>query len=537
MKDAFTSAPILLHFNPEKQCIVETDASDYVSAGILSQYDDDNVLHPDAFFSKKHSPAECNYEIYDKELMAIIRSFEEWRSELESSPHIIQVLSDHRNLEYFMSTKLLSRRQARWSEFLSRFNFKIIYRPGKAGGKPDSLTGQSVDLPKEGDEHLQHQHQTILKPANLSIAATNATETLETLFQQAYITDPIPNNILAELASGKQRSKYLPLAECTTDGIRLWFRERLYVPDSAELKIQLIRDHHDTPVAGHPGRSKTFELLSRLYFWPTMRKDVDRYLKNCHTCQRSRTSRHAPFGTLRPLPIPNRAWEDISMDFVVGLPWSDGFNAVLVVVCRLTKMRHFIPCRGTTSAQDLAQLYVNHVFRLHGLPKTITSDRGTQFVSHFWQALCRACGIISKLSTPYHPETNGQTERLNAVMEQYLRCYIKYLQDHWAQWLPLAEFATNNQASETISISPFFANYGFDPAWHFVPENATHSMQHPNAVDGAALCSNFVEITEHLKPEMLWVQAKHQDAVTSRCLLSHNSKLTTLFGSTLRILL
>ena len=126
LKDAFTSAPILRHFDPEKQCIVETDASDYVSAGILSQYDDDNVLHPVAFFSKKHSPAECNYEIYDKELMAIIRSFEEWQSELESSPHIIQVLSDHRNLEYFMSTKLLSRRQARWSEFLSRFNFQIV---------------------------------------------------------------------------------------------------------------------------------------------------------------------------------------------------------------------------------------------------------------------------------------------------------------------------------------------------------------------------------------------------------------------------
>ena len=160
-----------------------------------------------------------------------------------------------------------------------------------------------------------------------------------------------------------------------------------------------------------------------------MRKDVDRYLKNCHTCQRSCTGCHAPFGTLRLLPIPNRAWEDISIDFVVGLPWSDGFNAVLVVVCHLTKMRHFIYCRGIISAQDLAQLYVNNVFRLYGLPRTITSDRGTQFVSDFWQALCRACGIISKLSTPYHSETNKQTEHLNAVMEQYLRCYINYLQD------------------------------------------------------------------------------------------------------------
>ena len=146
---------------------METDASDYVLAGMMSQYDADGILHPVAFFSKKHSPAECNYEIYNKELMAIIRCFEEWRAELESSPHPIRVLSDHKNLEYFMSTKLLSRRQACWSEFLSWFNFRIIYRLGKAGGKPDALTRQSGDLPREGDERTAFQRQVVLKPHNL----------------------------------------------------------------------------------------------------------------------------------------------------------------------------------------------------------------------------------------------------------------------------------------------------------------------------------------------------------------------------------
>ena len=145
---------------------METDASDYVSAGILSQYDDNGILHPVAFFSKKYSPAECNYEIHDKELMAIVRCFEEWRPELEGALHPIQVLSDHRNLEYFMSTKLLNRRQTRWAEFLSRFNFKIVYRSGKAGGKPDSLTRRSEDLPKGGDERLRHMEHAILKPKN-----------------------------------------------------------------------------------------------------------------------------------------------------------------------------------------------------------------------------------------------------------------------------------------------------------------------------------------------------------------------------------
>ncbi|SLM34769.1 retrotransposon nucleocapsid protein [Lasallia pustulata] len=140
LKKQFTTAPILAHFDPIKEIIVETDASDWVSAGILSQYSIDNILRPVAFFSKKHSAQEVNYKIYDKELLAIIRAFEEWRPELEGSAFPIKVITDHRNLEYFMSTKQLSRCQARWSEFLSRFNFKIVYRPGKQGAKPDALT-------------------------------------------------------------------------------------------------------------------------------------------------------------------------------------------------------------------------------------------------------------------------------------------------------------------------------------------------------------------------------------------------------------
>ena len=157
LKRRFTSALVLRHFDLDKEIIVEMDASDYVSVGVMSQYDANGILHPIAFFSKKHSPAECNYEIYDKELMAIIHCFEEWCAELESSLHPIRVLSDYKNLEYFMSTKLLSRHQARWSKFLSRFNFRIIYWPSKAGGKPDVLTQRSRDLPKEGDEYTAFQ--------------------------------------------------------------------------------------------------------------------------------------------------------------------------------------------------------------------------------------------------------------------------------------------------------------------------------------------------------------------------------------------
>jgi len=167
LKKAFMSVPILRHFDYDREIIVETDASDYFSAGILSQHDDDGVLHPMAFYSKRHSTAEYNSEIYDKELMAIVRAFEEWRPHLEGLRHPIQVLSDHKNLEYFMSTKLLNRRQARWSEFLSHFDFRIVYQPGKAGGKPDALTRRSGDLPEEGDKRLLTNRHAVLKPQNL----------------------------------------------------------------------------------------------------------------------------------------------------------------------------------------------------------------------------------------------------------------------------------------------------------------------------------------------------------------------------------
>ena len=145
------------------------------------------------------------------------------------------------------------------------------------------------------------------------------------------------------------------------------------------------------------------------------------------------------------------------MNFVVGLPWSDGNDAIWVVVNRLTKQRHLIACRSTIDAKDLADLFLQWVFPLHGLPETITSDRGIQFASHFWGRLCHRLQIGRPMSTAFHPQTDGQTERFNAVMEQYLRSYINYLQDDWSSWLPMAEFAANNQTSESTLSSPFFA--------------------------------------------------------------------------------
>jgi hypothetical protein len=544
LKQAFVDAPILRPFDWEKDVIMETDASDYVSAGVLSQYDDLGILHPVAFFSKKHSSTECNYEIYDKELLAIVRCFEEWRPELEGTPSPVKVITDHKNLEYFTTTKLLNRRQARWSEFLSRFNFKIVYRPGKQGGKPDALTRRSEDLPKEGDERLQHQSQTVLKRENFEPARMNAvtrrqgrvpeptelqgrepepdTEQvpeivisppeipleIENLLREAYEQDPLPNEILKALEDGDARHAHITLANCEKKGEYLYYLERLYVPDHDDLKAELLRLCHDSPVAGHPGRSKTYELLTRDYYWPGMYRYVDRWTRNCHTCRRTTPSREARQGVLRPLPVPQRSWQDISMDFITHLEPSQGHDAILVVVDRLTKMKHFIACHGTCDAEEVARLYTRHVWKIHGLPRTVVSDRGPQFVSAFWKHLNRRLGIKSLLSTAFHPETDGQTERANAILEQYLRAYVSYLQDDWVEWLPLAEFASNSVRSESTAMTPFHANYGFHPRMGFEP---ILPADKPAARDAENFSQHMQSIMDHVHSEIKYAQARHEE--------------------------
>src|SRR5207302_5145348 len=247
---------------------------------------------------------------------------------------------------------------------------------------------------------------------------------LSKLFIKGYEADPFPNKVLKMLADNIQHSREISLASCKCDGNQLLYNNKLYVPNYPELRLYLLQQNHESPAAGHPGRAKTYELLSRKYFWPKMHDDVARFVKNCHQCQRSRTSRHAPYGLLKSLTIPQLPWKELSMDFVTGLPWSNWCDAIWVVVDRLTKMRHFVPCRTTTSAEDLAELFLTNIWRLHGLPDGIVSDRGPQFASSFWKLLCSKLGIQPRLSTAFHPETDGQTERMNAIMEQYLRSYI-----------------------------------------------------------------------------------------------------------------
>ena len=331
--------------------------------------------------------------------------------------------------------------------------------------------------------------------------------TIKDLFTKGYQADEELNSVLEALRTKQSRHKRITLAECVEREGYLYYRDRLYVPDDPELHAELLRMYHESPVAGHMGRSRTYEALSREYYWPGMLDYVERWTRNCHTCRRATSSREAKQGVLRPLPIPDRAWQDLSMDLITHLPESDEYNAILVVVDRLTKMRHFIPCCSTCDAEEVARLFINHVWKLHGLPRTIVSDRGPQFVSEFWKHLTCRLGIQSLLSTAYHPETDGQTERANSFLEQYLRSQVSYLQDDWARWLPLAEFATNNATSESTRTSPFFANFGFHPRLGFEP---VEPGRQPAARDAEDLALKMKTVHEYLRSEICIAQAQHE---------------------------
>ncbi|KAI0994342.1 hypothetical protein K3495_g13840 [Podosphaera aphanis] len=282
-----------------------------------------------------------------------------------------------------MTTKTLNRRQARWSEFLSRFNFIISFCPGKLGAKPDAATQKSEDLPAgEGDERLRNQQQSVLKPHNLDPAllknlnspvrlSVTALETppvsdsIENLISLGYREDSALKTYLdIRQSPGPQRPRHLDLSRCSIRNGRLYYDDLICIPDKPELMLLLIKNCHDHPSGGHHGCNKVFAELTRNYWWPSMLQLITQYTNNCHTCKRITPSHLRYQGLLKQLPIPERCWRDISVDFIGPLPESEDHNCIMVVYYRLTKARYFIPCRTTIDAAGTANLFYHHIWNI-----------------------------------------------------------------------------------------------------------------------------------------------------------------------------
>ena len=486
LKDSFVTAPALRIYDWERPAVVEVDASNWSAGGTLLQPGDGGELHPVAYFSSKHSAQECNYDIYDKELLAVVKALEEWRPELEGAAQRFDIVTDHKNLQTFATTKQLSPRHMRWSEFLSRFNFRVVYRPGAANARPDALSRKPEHMPAdEADDRLRNRRRALIDPLRfdpisfrqLQLFQLDVSQPIDNLITASYQRSSLLADVVTALTDPAHRAWHkaikhrllIPFAECRVVAYRAYYRGRLIIdPDDDFLHLQLIHRTHASGPGGHPGRTKTIDLMNRQYWWAGMTKKIEEYCAACLLCDKTKRPRTAPTGFLKPLPIPLTPWHDISVDYITPLPpckrSGRTYNHVAVVVDRLTKMRHFLATEGL-SVDELVDRFVERVYTLHGLPSTIVSDRGTQFVSTLWRTLSTRLGVALKPSSAFHPQTNGQTERINAELEQYLHLYVDWAQDDWVDWLPLAEFAGNNAVSETTGASPFFANYGFHPGW------------------------------------------------------------------------
>ena len=432
-----------------------------------------------------------------------------WRQYLIQAEHRIRILTDYQNLIPFTTTKTLVGRQCRWSEILSEYWIKIEYRPGREGGKPDALTRREGDLPKNNDERIE-QRKRILLPKERYFDQMEVQElTTVTLEddEEKHLKDAINNDeqlarIKEGLKKGEREMRNVALGLCEWKDNYLWYQGKIWIPDREDLRTAIIRKHHDVPQAGHGGTAKTTELIKWKYYWPKMRETITRYVKNCDTCQRIKVVRPAPYGMLQPNEIPMRPWQSIAMDFITDLPISDGYDSILVVIDRLTKMSHFVACRKDLNAKGLAALMTKEIFRLHGIPKDIISDRGTLFTSEFWKQYTKEMEIERRMSTAFHPQTDGQTEPTNAILEQYLRAYINYQQDNWNQLLPMAEFAYNNGYQETIKTTPFFANYAIHPEYESIGHTITGQITPSNEIN---------KLHETFREEMSEAQSRHKE--------------------------
>ncbi|CAI7850895.1 unnamed protein product [Closterium sp. NIES-54] len=429
LKTALTSAPVLILPDPEKDYVIEADASDQAVGAVLMQ-DQGKGLKPIAYLSKKMHGAELNYPIHDKEALAIITAFKTWRCYLEGIK--TTVYTDHCSLKYLKTQPTLSRRQVRWIDFLeTHFDYDIVYKPG----------------------HKNKAH-ALSRPGHVAaIQIEGMNPLLKRLFTHGYTIDPkIP---LAEKKKLLQWDHDVALRKGST---------KIWVPNYPPLRQLLLEEFHDVLYAGHFGSNKTLAGIAKVYYWPHMANDVQKFVTSCDTCQRVKSSKQKKAGLLQPLPVPEQPWQVVSLDFITDLPPTNaGHDAILVVIDKFSKMGHFIPTHTTARTEETAQLFLKHIISQHGIPTTLISDRDPKFTSKFWKELMSLMGTRLAMSSAYHPQTDGQTERLNQIVEQLLRVACKDDINKWDLHLLVLEFAYNNAKHAATGETPIFLCYGRHP--------------------------------------------------------------------------
>lgn len=431
LKKAMMNTPVLALPDFSRPFSIETDACDTGVGAVLVQDG-----HPVAYLSKALGVKNQRLSIYEKEFLAVMMAVDKWRAYLQSAPFVI--VTDHKSLCHLGDQQLETELQRKAMSKMVGLQFSFKYRRGSDNGAADALSrvGHLLSI----DALSVCQPQWLQEVAN------------------SYETDADSQDLLQQLALCSPDEQGYELRQGV---IRL--QNRLWIGANTALQTKLISAFHASAVGGHSGVTATYQRLKKLFAWRGMKQAVEDFVHQCATCQHAKHEHLKTPGLLQPLPIPTEPWRDLTMDFVEGLPASDGYEVIMVVVDRFTKYAHFVPLRHPFSAATVAQAFWDNIIKLHGVPHSIVSDRDRVFTSAMWRALLAAAGTKLSYSTAYHPQTDGQSERVNQCLEMYLRCAVHDNPKQWRKWLPTAEFWYNTTHHSSLDTSPFKALYGQEP--------------------------------------------------------------------------
>jgi len=412
LKRVCSNYPVLHTPDWTKQFVMETDASGYALRVVIAQEFEDRI-HPIAFHSRSLLPTEKNYDAHDKELAGVIFGFKCGRPLFLGATHAIRVHTDHKNLQYFRDPRKIMGRQARWIEFLQDFDYTLKHIPGSTNTVADLLLWRK-DLNKGVNTDEPH----VLLPDHL----------------------------------------FMPTKTTHVN--------KIFLEDNTDLQQDILQTLHNSPAAGHPGISNTWELICEQYEGPRLREFVEQYVKGCARCQESKTNVHRSKAPLQrfDIPVEEGPFQYVSMDLITDLPKSQGFDSILTIINQgCSKAAKFIPCTKTIDGTGVALEYLKHLVPWFGLPKRIISDRDSRFTFAFAKEMCKALGIQQNLSTAFHTCTDGQTERMNAWIKQYLQPWTSGKPSAWSQLLPIAEFAHNSWKHDVARRSPHKLLIGIKP--------------------------------------------------------------------------
>jgi RNase H-like domain found in reverse transcriptase/Reverse transcriptase (RNA-dependent DNA polymerase)/Integrase zinc binding domain/Retroviral aspartyl protease/Ty3 transposon capsid-like protein/Integrase core domain/Chromo (CHRromatin Organisation MOdifier) domain len=474
LKASMCTAPVLALPDFTKPFILETDACDKGIGAVLMQ-----EKKPIAYLSKALEVKSQQLSTYEKEFIALLTAVQKWRHYLQGRSFVIK--TDHISLKHLLEQRLNHTLQHKGLCKLLGLDYTIQYKKGEENRAADALS-RRVHSTDTGEMH--------------AISEVNP-KWLEEL-KVSYEGDEWAQDVL----SADQQSLALPPEITIHCGI-IRKGKKIYVGKNEEWRTKVIQALHDSSLGGHSGILGTYQRVRKLFHWPKLKNDVLQHVQRCDTCQLNKGENISSPGLLEPIPIPTGAWEVLTMDFVCGLPRSEGKDVIMVVIDKFIKYCHLIALTHPLSATTVAECFLNTVYKLHGLPSKIITDRDPIFTSHFWKDLMQRIGIKLNYSTSYHPQTDGQSEKLNQCIETYLRCMVSQSPKKWAKWLALAEWWYNTNYHTAIKTTPFEALYGYAP-----PQLPMGSLPKGSNQTVNELLADRQQIMKRLKEHLTQAQAR-----------------------------